>query len=110
MPRATRASGGRGGAARRLRQAGEPAHDVTIEVVSLVVQRHRSIEWLATNNDVGDFWDYGQAVERRMRLDEATVGLRVEARIHPLNGRNTVIKPGRKLSDRGRQFSRLKNQ
>ena len=73
VQRRRRRRGGSGGAL-----PGElgPAHAVEVEL--LVVERHRGVERMPRDHDVRDASVERDAVEGRVRLDESSVGLRVE--------------------------------
>ena len=81
-----------------------------IEVELLVVERHCGIERVPRHHDVRDAIVERDAVEGRVRLDESTVGLRVECGDDLVDRAGRPVEPRREVGDRRRQLGRAEHE
>ena len=77
----------------RRRFPGERADAFAIEVVALVVQRHRHVERVPRDHDEGGARVEGDPVERRVRLEEPPVLLRREPSVEVVTRSSEPIEP-----------------
>ena len=88
----------------------ELAHPLAVDVGTVVVERHRHVEGVPGDHDVGGPGVEGDPVERCVGLDHPAVILRVEPRVHLLLRGDEPVQPRGKLRQRRGQVRRLEDQ
>ena len=74
---------------------------VVLEALAMIAERHEGVAPVASDEDVARVGEERDAVGRRVALDEATVGLRIEPRKQLVAGIELGLEPRRQRHDGG---------